>query len=153
MDTVTLKITTALQVYNSADAAGKKTLEELLGVDFFKRKITDIVKTFQGACMVLNIDPYDADFATGTSDEIAYKKLKVIAKALNEGAELSYANADQKKWYPWFEYSGSGFRFSASDYDYTFTGTTGGSRLCYKSEELARYAGNQFIELYNQLLK
>lgn len=116
-------------------------------------KITDRVKTFEDACEEIGEFPMDEKFISGTPDEIAYKKLKVVSEALNEGVILSYANPDQKKWYPWFLYGGSGFRFGGTDCDNSCTHTAGGSRLCYATSELAKYAGTQFIDLYNQLLK
>lgn len=142
----------AKALYPTASKEFKAMLEDSFGKDFFSQKITDRVKSFEDACLLTGRVADDADFHTGTPDEIAYKKLKVIALALNEGVTLSFANSNQKKWRPWFEYSGSGFRFYDTYCGFTFTTATGGSRLCFHSEELARYAGTQFIDLYNQLL-
>jgi hypothetical protein len=128
----------------------KNQIQENLKSD---KPVTERIKTFEDACNETGINPLLFLDSSCTPDELAYRKLKVIAKALNKGVELTFANSDQKKWYPWFEYKGSGFRFYGAYYGYTISNTAGGSRLCYASEELARYAGTQFIDLYNQLLK
>jgi len=86
-----------------------------------------------------------------TTDEIAYKKLKIIAKAINQGWTPDWNNTDQKKWYPWFRMS-SGFGFALTDYTYTHANTDVGSRLCFETKEKAEYAGKQFEEIYKQLL-
>ena len=153
MNTQTIK-NAFVKAYQKSDAHDKTFLESLFGKPFFSTDPMEWIKTFDDACEAIGENPTDEKFSTGTTDEIAYKKLKVICAALNNGVELSFENSSQKKWYPWFEYvAGSGFRFGDSFYVYTHTGTAGGSRLCYHSEQLAKYAGTQFIELYNQLLK
>ena len=152
METLQIKKKDALKAFSAGDEPAKKLLRNLFGSTVFDVKITDRVKTFEDACDLTGEDPEDKKFTTGTDDEIAYKKLKVICQALNEGAILSFANSSQRKWRPWFQWSGSGFRYGDALYG---PGTTsaGGSRLCFHSEELAIYAGQQFIDLYNQLLK
>lgn len=82
-----------------------------------------------------------------STDEIAYKKLKIIVRALNEGWEPDYNDENQRKWYPWFWLDAPGFRLSVCYFDRSCT--TVGARLVFKSEELAHYAANQFVELYS----
>lgn len=89
---------------------------------------------------------------------LSHYKLIVVAEALNKeanGGETwtpDWDNMDQRKYYPWFEISkedkGSGFGFSCTDYDYGYTDTIVGSRLCFLSRELALYAAKQFEQLY-----
>ncbi len=153
MQTLQIDEKNAKKLFVNASPEFKLMLTDTFGENFFNQKITDRVKTFEDACTETGDDPEHEKFSTGDPDDIAYQKLKVIAKALNEGKVLSFADSKQRKWYPWFEYSGSGFRFVVAGYVCTHTSTAGGSRLCFNSEELAKYAGTQFIELYNQLLK
>jgi hypothetical protein len=47
--------------------------------------------------------------------------------------------------------SSSGVGFSSDGYAYAYTASAVGSRLVFKSEELAKYAANQFLEIYKQL--
>ena len=153
METLEIKKKDALKAFSAGDESAKQLLRNLFGAKVFDAKITDRVKTFEDACEIVGEDPEDDNFITGTDDEIAYKKLKVICRALNEGTVLSFANSSQRKWRPWFQWSGSGFRYDDAFYVAAGTASSGGSRLCFHSEELAIYAGQQFIDLYNQLLK
>ena len=111
-------------------------------------------------------------------DIIAYLKLRVIVAALNDGWKPQFVPGE-RRWYPWYEliskdeydamsddekqerrcvgrsgndavaYGGlvSSYAFSASSLSYAFVG----SRLAFKTEELAEYAGKQFAELFADL--
>lgn len=154
MSTKTLQITdtNARQWFKDATGGFKAALLDTYGEAFFKQSITDRIKTFEDACAETGENPLDAKFTTGTTDEIAYKKLKVIIKALNEGWVPDWTNGSQRKWFPYFQYSPSGFRFLGTRCDYDIAHTDTGSRLSLANEQLARYAGTQFNDLYNQLL-
>jgi hypothetical protein len=129
----------------------KEELQKEFGeATFKKRKFSDI-KTFEDACEELGIST-DMFFGTETTDEVAYKKLKVIIKAINQGWVPDWDNKAQKKWWPWFILS-SGFGFSDSYFDYDGTGAGVGSRLCFESAEKSNYAANQFIGLFKDFLK
>lgn len=118
------------------------------------------IKSFEDACKALGIDPTKLPEVSMLPEQhrnavVAYYKLFIIAQALNEGWEPNWNDTDEWKYYPWFDVeadesntSGSGLSFD--DYAYTYTSATIGSRLCYKSSELAVYAGEQFKELYEQ---
>lgn len=111
----------------------------------------------------------------------AYTRLAIIAEALNEGWRPEYTE-DEYRYYPWFglytqeEYddmndedkeccrfvgrSGSyanaygGLVFADAGYGSASSGTDIGSRLAFKSRELAIYCGKQFIEIWiNYLFK
>lgn len=140
-------------LYNDGSTADRNLLEQLLGKDFFSQKITDRIKTFEDACDEIGIDPNDSNFSTGTPDEIALKKIKVVRNALNpKGWAPDWNNGSQRKWAPWFYLNNPGFRFYVSFYVLSLTRTTGGSRLCFESEELSDYAANQFLDLYKAWL-
>lgn len=111
--------------------------------------------------------------ANVNSDVVAYLKLRIITAALNEGWEPQFTS-DEWRWYPWFRlltksdieelseeercrvvgranssanaYGGLVYAYAShvSTYSYTHYG----SRLAFKSEELAYYAGTQFAEIY-----
>ena len=119
--------------------------------------IKDKVKSFEDACKVLDITP-SVPVVTGIPEKyqkplIANYQLMVIAEALNEGWTPDWSNGEWDKWYPWFnmDNSSSAGRFSFRDADDQYSDATVGSRLCFKSEELADYAGTQFLELYREL--
>ena len=142
----------ARKLFKTATPEFKQTLIDTFGAEYFSGNITDQVKTFEDACEVLGIDPETIMLHTDSNDTVAYKKLKVIAKALNEEWAADFDNGSQKKWYPWFNGGASGFGFSASYYVYGCAATSCGSRLCYKTEALANYAGSQFTSIYKAFL-
>lgn len=157
MSKQTLKIQTAnaLSAFNIANAEGKKLLTALFGNDVFSQKITDRVKTFEDACAIIGVDPGDYAISTSaTKDDCsinAYAKLIIIARALNEGWQPDWSNSSQYKYVPYFTHKG-GFGLSYDDCGLWRALTHVGSRLCFKSGELAEYAGKQFVDIYNTFL-
>ena len=82
----------------------------------------------------------------------AQYKAVVITEALNEGWRANWEDISQKKWYPWFSVSPSGFVFDVTDDDYSIAFAGNASRLCFKSEELAEYSGKQFVKIWSEIL-
>lgn len=108
-------------------------------------------------------------------DIIAYLKLRVIVAALNDGWKPQFVPGELR-WYPWYEliskdeydamsedekqerrcvgrsfyYANAvgGLVYSVADYASSFSVAYSGSRLAFKSEALAEYAGKQFAELF-----
>ncbi|WP_265427858.1 hypothetical protein [Chryseobacterium sp. YIM B08800] len=117
-------------------------------------KITEKVKSFEDACQVLKIEanlPQVEKLPENNQKAIiAHYKLVIIAEALNEGWEPNWSNSAEYKYYPWFDMEGSssGAGFSYDDFDYWITYSYFGSRLCFKSRELAKYIGENFTDLY-----
>ena len=114
-------------------------------------------------------------FSADSKDLLAYLKLRIITYALNEGWKPQYTKGELR-WYFWYNiitkeqyyklsaeeksrvvgrgggganaycglvYAGADFASSGSDTSY-------GSRLAFKSKELAEYAGKQFVEIYEE---
>lgn len=110
-------------------------------------------------------------------DVLAFLKLRIITAALNQGWVPDWTNSDEWKYYPWFclytedkyndldaddkerccrvvgrsshganAYGGLVYAYAnyASSYSYAFYG----SRLAFKTRELALYAGKQFVDLW-----
>ena len=116
--------------------------------------IKDKVKSFEDACKVLDITP-SVPVVTGIPEKyqkplIANYQLMVIAEALNEGWTPDWSNGEWDKWHPWFnmDNSSSAGRFSFDVADYRYSTSAVGSRLCFKSKDLATYAGTQFLDIY-----
>ena len=82
----------------------------------------------------------------------ALVKLTIIAMVLNEGWKPNWSNQNEYKYYPWFKYDGSAFVFGGVVCDSYGASTAGASRLCFKSKELAEYAGRTFINKYKNLI-
>lgn len=111
------------------------------------------IKTFEGACKALKLDPVKAlPKVSGMPKRhqdatIAHAKLVIIIEALNEGWKPDWKNGQWDKWYPWF-WMNSGSGLSLDDVDDQFSFSYVGSRLCLKSRELAEYAAKKFKKLY-----
>lgn len=108
-------------------------------------------------------------------DIIAYLKLRVIVAALNDGWKPQFVPGELR-WYPWYEliskdeydamsedekqerrcvgrsndnaYAYGGLVSSYALYASSLSSAISGSRLAFKSEALAEYAGKQFAELF-----
>ena len=113
------------------------------------------IKTFEAACKKLKLDPKKClPTVSGMPKHhqdatIAHAKLVIIAEALNDGWKPDWTNGQWDKYYPWFDLSsGSGLSFLV--YDRRSSNSVVGSRLCFKSRELAAYAGKRFKKLYAQ---
>lgn len=155
-------------VEEAQDTVKKLTEDEGNGsiFDYFYKEedyeeITDRVKTYEDACKVLGVEPINEQNAKAQgfrSDEIARRKLETIAAALNEGWKPDWNNTDQYKYYPYFyiQENANGASAGLSDANTinaaTSTSAGIGSRLCFYASRLARYAGNQFTDLYEQIL-
>ncbi len=86
-------------------------------------------------------------------DEIAYRKIKLIVRAFNEGWTPDWTDGSQGKYYPWFVMgSPSGGGFSCDAYVRWDAGSDVGSRLCFKSSDLAKHAGQLFESIYKDFL-
>jgi len=109
-----------------------------------------------------------------TADLIAYLKLRIIVAALNEGWQPQFTE-DEKRWFPWFclytqeeidkmdedmkkelwlfggnsNYgSNCGLAFAYSHTAWSGSGASFSARLALKTEELAKYCGRQFIDIW-----
>lgn len=106
-------------------------------------------------------------------DLVAYLQLRIITAALNEGWKPQFTKGE-RRWYFWYDLitkeqydklsdkdksrvvgrggcnanAYSGLVSSYADYASSSSGTLLGSRLAFKSEKLAAYAGRQFAEIY-----
>jgi phage pi2 protein 07 len=153
--TLTAPTTKVLKAFNEADEAGKAKLKELFGADAFPKKAMERIKTWEDVCKELKINPKIlpdvSKLPEGDRKHVTanYKLIK-LAQALNEGWKPNWNNSSEYKYYPWFKGSGSGLSFG--DYVYSGSLTSVGSRLCFKTRELAEYAGKQFTAIYSEFL-
>lgn len=114
-------------------------------------------------------------------DVLAYLKLRIITAALNEGWELDWTDTSECKYHPWFcilskeEYDQlsddekkkcchvvdrasssanavGGLVYSSTSFVSPSSSTYCGSRLAFKTKELAEYAGQQFIDIWCDFL-
>lgn len=133
------------------------TAEQVEDIKKQSEKITDRVKTFDDALAIvgasenlkilLAYNGQDKDMLAS----VAHAKLSIIAKALNEGWQPDWNDDDECKYYPWFKWDRSASGFSYGDCRCDRSHSFVGSRLVFKTSELAIYAGKQFTSLYNDL--
>lgn len=142
-----------------------KEVDEFIREKFTKSDleltIIDHVKTFEDAFMIKTGhsyayagEPYEKH---RMPHEIARIKLEVICSVLNEGWRPDFSNEDEYKFYPLFEICGrgsssEGLVFADTFYAPAYADAYVGARLCFKTQELAEYAGKQFVNLYEIML-
>jgi hypothetical protein len=87
---------------------------------------------------------------------IAYYKLTIIIRALNEGWEPDFSNHEEWKYWNWFYVKSNGatagLPYATTHDTASYTHTHFGARLCFKTRELATYAREQFRDLYFEYL-
>lgn len=120
------------------------------------------LETFEDACKIEGLDPskvipdFDGFPEKERKSMQAHAQLVIIVKAANRlennGKEWvpNWDHANEPKYEIWFEKSSSGFRFDVCVR--WATRSRVGSRLCFKSWELAEKIANQFEALYNDYL-
>lgn len=158
MKTLQLDEKKARKLFKTAPTEFKETLIDTFGKDFFSEKVTDRIKTFEDALeecpasenskSLLQYNGHDKDMIGAQ----ALLKLTIISRALNEGWVPDWTNSNQYKYYPWFEWKKNSLGLSFHVYDFSYPNTYVGSRLCYKTSELAEYAARQFEDIYRDFL-
>ena len=85
---------------------------------------------------------------------VALNKLFTIAEAWNkaDGFVPDFADRNQRKYFPWFEYDDehAGFVSASTHATASTARATIGSRLCFKSESRAMEFGKKYADLYNK---
>lgn len=146
-------------------------------IDEPEKDVRKRIKTFEDACREIGIDAeaWNRDkISLGLEpDVLAFLKLRIIVKALNEGWEPQFTE-DECRYYPWFilytreeynkldeeEKSRVVYRsrsyanaFGGVSYAYANSGSSFASaffgvRLAFKTSELAAYCGRQFLDIW-----
>lgn len=180
-----IKFENAKAAYNAASESVKSILAmlipELNEQPKDTRPITERVKCWDDVVRELGYDPVErmldhcerGDGFDIEPDEIAYIKLKAIAKVLNEGWEPKFTT-DEYRYFPWFylytqeqidemtedersrvvlrsDYGAHAYGGVACAYagiDSSSAVAYCGSRLAFKTRELAIYAGQQFVDIW-----
>jgi hypothetical protein len=122
---------------------------------------------------------YESNTGSNISGEdvLAYLMLRVIVYALNEGWQPRFTK-DEYRWYPWYYVkskeeveamseeqrrrvvgravyianANGGLVYTNASSASSNSNTFNGSRLAFKTEELAEYAGKQFGEVYARMI-
>lgn len=134
-----------------------------------------LVKQYRASMKRAEVDEHD-----DSQDLVAFLELRIITAALNDGWQPTFAD-DEYRYYPWFclytedEYNlldedkkkqccrvvgrsvssanAHGGLVYASAYNASsYSSTRGGSRLVFKTRDLALYAGKQFLNVWCDFL-
>lgn len=155
METLQIDKANALKAHGEANPNGKSLLENLFGKKVFLKEIKDRIKNFDDVLAENKIsrEDFEASCKGLEPDEIAYRMAKLVCMAFNEGWLPDWTNSNEYKYAPYFKMgSSSGVGFSYYDFDDWCTVSNVGSRLCFKSADLAKYAGQLFEqEIYKPL--
>lgn len=172
---IEIKVEDIKRAFEEASDSAKKSILTLFPQLKEALPVTDRVKTFEDACHESGIDPeqYMSKYEDEPADVIAYMKLRVICKALNEGWTPQFVKGEFR-YFPYFylytneeisrmseeeksrvvyrssdnAYAGGGVSYAYADYDSAYVAAYIGSRLVFKKRELTEYAGKQFIDLW-----
>ena len=117
-------------------------------------EIIDKIKTYEDALQATG-RPDVHDFSALPEDMrkhfTALYKMVVIVEALNEGWKPHWNDSNERKYFPWFWMSPSSFAFVGSYYGSGGADAGSGSRLMLKSRELAKYCGEQFVDIWKDI--
>ena len=146
-------------------------------IDEPEKDVRKRIKTFEDACHEIGIDAeaWNRDkISLGLEpDVLAFLKLRIIVKALNEGWEPRFTE-DECRYYPWFIlYTGEeynkldeeeksrvvyrsyyyadalgGVSYADAYSDSSYSDASVGVRLAFKTSELAAYCGRQFLDIW-----
>lgn len=146
-------------------------------IDEPEKDVRKRIKTFEDACREIGIDAeaWNRDkISLGLEpDVLAFLKLRIIVKALNEGWEPQFTE-DECRYYPWFilytreEYNKldeeeksrvvcrsssyanafGGVSYAYASDDSSYSNANIGVRLAFKTSELAAYCGRQFLDIW-----
>ena len=146
-------------------------------IDEPEKDVRKRIKTFEDACHEIGIDAeaWNRDkISLGLEpDVLAFLKLRIIVKALNEGWEPRFTE-DECRYYPWFilytgeeynkldeeeksrvvyrsynfAYALGGVSYANAYNDSSYPGASVGVRLAFKTSELAAYCGRQFLDIW-----
>lgn len=133
----------AIRLYPTADKIWQETFEQTFGKEMFSKNILDRVKTMDDVYAELAIDKASFEKSFIYKEDLDAAKVRLIIKVFNEGWLPDWNNSNETKYTCYFE-SKHGGGFFGSYYCNWFTGTDVGSRLCFKSKELALSVPKQF---------
>ena len=145
--TLKIEIPDGYEIDSFDKESGKITIKEKPKSVFERfRTVEDVLSYYK-----LSVEQFNSRHQGMTEDVAAYCFLKMLVAALNDGWVPNWDNSNKAKYYPYFDMRGSsGFRFDGCDswnsYSYV------GSRLAYKSRELAEHAAKHFTAEYRKFM-
>lgn len=112
-------------------------------------KITDRIKSMGDIFKIAG--KTETGYYTAMEENIApmaLKRLRLAQKVLVGDWKADWNDPTQKKYYPYFKWTGTNFLYAGSTDGRTYTAS--GSSLVFPNIELAEFAGKTFIKDYNE---
>jgi hypothetical protein len=141
----------ALLAHKNGTKSDQALLERLYPA-FFNRKITDRIQCLDDVYSIMSVD-FEGRLRIynqipGIDHVIAFDQACLIVQAYNEGWVPNWDDNSEYKWYGYWDHraSGSGFRLSYVSDIYVISSV--GSRLVFRTEELARDAYEKFPHIF-----
>lgn len=176
---ITLSKQYVKDLYERSNEVEKNLLERMFGRSLFNpdKVIMERIKTFDDAYDEITNHPFAWEYNElctttkyETSANLTFTKLKIIAKALNGQCDLEVPN--HKRWYPRFvvkkvnsvnektiyhdavlvKRNGVYFMFFDVVSNDEVVSEASNINTCFRTRELAEYAGKQFIDIYADLI-
>lgn len=146
----------ARSLYKDSSKEFKIILENTFGKEYFYENIINKIKSFKDILKLSNkteeeILPWKFPRNKQQISQNALAKIQLISEVLNEGININFLDNKQYKYRPWFERKASGWVVDSCA-AYGYSGSDGGFGLYYKSEKLALFAGNTFLDIYIDFL-
>lgn len=111
------------------------------------------ITSFEKACerQNINVSTFNSKLEGLTKDEIAFRKLKIIVKAIRSFTNWvpNWSDSSQRKWRIWFDLE-KGFSYWNTSYYRTFTSVP--SALYVENDEQAKFLGNTFLDLFKDYI-
>lgn len=152
MKTVKLKLSwdKARSLYIDASKEFKELLEENFGKAFFRTDPKEWVNDFSDVLEYHNINETDFNIKCSglTNDEVAYRKIKLIVAAYNDGWKPDWNDSYEYKYYPWVLLGDTDSGFFLHFVDNVLVSSGVGSHLVFKEREHAEDAFRKFTAIY-----
>lgn len=149
MDTVSIEIKTAQELYDKSSQEIREVLQQLIPGKL-KDDIFERCTTLEAIFIEAGVEASNYAITTGMDkrkrNSLRRDVCALICEVLNEGIELDFNNKNQTKYYLWGNNPGSGFVLCAVDYDNTLTYV--GACLSFVSDRAARHAWEHFSQCW-----
>ncbi|WP_272148859.1 hypothetical protein [Tenacibaculum aiptasiae] len=152
METFKIEIPKGFKVKSFDKKTGEIKFEVKPKFEAKPKKVNERIKTVQDVLDDNYIAQEDLErMFENAPEHLKYQYIaELLCKSLNEEWEPDWSNSNEHKYYPSFKMSSSVFRYDDNCRWVTFSDV--GSRLCFKNAKLAKYAGEQFTDVYRRFI-
>jgi len=111
------------------------------------------IKSYEDACKALSVAPiseqaFNAFPKSDRANLMAYYKLTVITRAINDGWQPNWNDRNEDKYEPYYFTNSAGLSYALARRVPSYTIAYIGSRLCFRDYDRVLYAVHTFDDLY-----